>query len=259
MLPRDEMRISRSLARALDPCIMANDCGIVPDPWQAALLQSTAHRVLLLCSRQSGKSTVSCLLALWVAIFEAPALIIVVSPSQRQSAETLRTIMQFHAKLDGAPALIGESVLKAELANGSRILALPGVERTVRGLAGVALIIIDEASRIDDELIAGVRPMLATSEGGGRLIALTTPAGKRGWFYSAWHDTAEGNNWKRVRVAASDCPRISKEFLDEEMRELGPLRFSEEYSLTFRDDLEAVFPSDLIDRAFTTEITPLWT
>lgn len=253
-----EGQLADTLARCLDPCIMANDCGIVPDAWQAELLRSTSHRVLLLCSRQSGKSTATALLALWIAIFEAPSLIIVVSPSQRQSAEMLRTIMLFHAKLDAAPAMLGESVLKAEFSNGSRILALPGTERTIRGLAGVAVVILDEASRVDDELIAAVRPMLATSEGGGRLIALTTPAGRRGWFYDAWHDTAEGNNWTRVRVSATDCPRISAEFLAEEMRELGPLRFSEEYQLEFRDDNESVFPSDLIDRAFTAEVQPLW-
>src|SRR6478736_3436536 len=120
----------RSLARALDPVIFANDCGITPDDWQAELLRSTARRALLLCSRQSGKSTATALLALWVAIFEAPALIIVVSPSQRQSAEMLRTLMLFHAKLDGAPAMLGESVLKVEFSNGSRVIALPGQART---------------------------------------------------------------------------------------------------------------------------------
>jgi hypothetical protein len=130
----------RSLVRCFDPCIFAFDCGITPDKWQGELLRSTARRVLLLCSRQSGKSTVTALLALWVAIFEAPSLIVIVSPGQRQSAEMLRTIMWFHGKLEGAPTLIGESVLKAEFSNGSRILALPGTEKTIRGLAGVAVV-----------------------------------------------------------------------------------------------------------------------
>src|SRR5258705_2630397 len=228
------MSMSRDLAHALDPVIFAQDCGITPDPWQAELLRSAVAtvvallRALLLCSRQSGKTTVTALLALWVAIFEAPALIIIVSPSQRQSAEMLRTIMLFHAKLEGAPALVGESKLTVELTNGSRILALPGTERTVRGFAGAALVIIDEAARVDDELLAAVRPMLAVAEGGGRLIALTTPAGKRGWFHEAWFGTGD---WTRVRVPATDCPRISPEFLADELKELGPMAFSEEYCL----------------------------
>jgi hypothetical protein len=242
------------LARALDPVIFAADCGITCDAWQAEFLRTTSLRVLMLCSRQSGKSTAAGLLALWVAIFEGPALIVVVSPSQRQSAEMLRSIMLFHAKLDGAPELVGESVLKAEFSNGSRIVALPGTERTIRGLAGVAVVIIDEAARCDDALIAAVRPMLAT-KANGRLIALSTPAGKRGFFFESWIGAGD---WKRVRVAATDCPRISPEFLAEEMKELGPLRFSEEYQLEFRDDSESVFASDLIERAFSHEVTPLW-
>jgi hypothetical protein len=97
--------------------------------------------------------------------------------------------------------------------NSSRILALPGTEKTIRGYAKADLVVIDEAARVEDELLAAVRPMLATSEGGGRLIALTTPAGKRGWFFEAWTGTEP---WTRVCVTAEDCPRISKEFLAEE-------------------------------------------
>jgi hypothetical protein len=248
------MSIGRDLARNLDPVLFAEDCGITPDPWQADLLRSSAPRALLLCSRQSGKTTTTSLIALHCAVYTPGALVVVVSPSQRQSAEMLRTIKGLHAKLDGAPALMSESVLKVELANGSRILALPGTEKTIRGLAGAALVIIDEAARVDDELLAAVRPMLATNAA-GRLIALTTPAGKRGFFYEAWHGD---NSWHRVRVAAEDCPRISPAFLAEELRELGPIRYSEEYGLQFVDSLTSAFPTTIIDRAFTSEVRPLW-
>jgi hypothetical protein len=247
--------IGRDLARALDPALFAHDCGVQPDPWQAALLRSSARRALLLCSRQSGKSTVTALLALWVALFEA-GLVVIVSPSQRQSAEMLRSIKQFYANLHEAPRLDAESALKLEFENGARILALPGTEKTIRGIAGAALIIIDEASRVEDELLAAVRPMLATAKDGGRLIALTTPAGKRGWFFESWHGDTD---WQRIKVAASDCPRISREFLEEELRELGAMRFSEEYELAFLEPDEAVFPTAIIARAFTDEVLPLWT
>jgi hypothetical protein len=247
--------MARDLARALDPCIIAHDCGIAPDAWQADLLRSRPLRSLLLCSRQSGKSTVTALTALDTAIYSGPALVLLVSPSQRQSGELFRSVMKFHARLDGAPAVSTESTLRAELANGSRIIALPGTERTIRGYAAADLVVIDEAARVEDELIAAVRPMLATSN--GRLIALTTPAGKRGWFFDAWNG-GEGDDWHRTKVAASDCPRISQAFLDEELRELGPIRFSEEYGLEFRDSDESVFPTEIIARAFTPEVAPLW-
>src|SRR5262245_50606492 len=193
-------------------------------------------------------------MALHTAISRRPGgLTIVVSPSQRQSGEIFRTVMRHHSNLKSVPEMRQESLLRAELANGSRILALPGSETTVRGYSAADLIVIDEASRVEDSLLQAVRPMLATSK--GRLVALTTPAGKRGWFYEAW---ISDSPWHRVRVPASMCPRISKEFLAEELRELGQSRFSEEYELEFIDPDTAAFPTDIISRCFTTAVKPLW-
>jgi hypothetical protein len=49
--------MARDLARALDPSLIAHDCGITLDKWQADLMRSTAPRILLLCARQTGKTT----------------------------------------------------------------------------------------------------------------------------------------------------------------------------------------------------------
>lgn len=251
------MLIARDIAYALDASKFAERCGIAPDPWQADLLRSRPKRGLLLCSRQSGKSTVTALLALHTAIYVAAALVVIASPSQRQSAEMLRTTKNLYSAFseDGdALEMAAESVLRVELRNGSRIIALPGTERTVRGLAAATLVVIDEASRVEDALIQAVRPMVATSN--GSIIALTTPAGKRGWFYEAW--TGSDPVWHRVRVSADQCPRISEEFLAEELRALGQARFSEEYQLQFLDDQESAFPAAIINRAFDPELEPLW-
>jgi Terminase large subunit, T4likevirus-type, N-terminal len=246
--------ISNDLARALDPARIAIDAGITPDEWQADLLRSDADRVLMLCSRQAGKTTTAAFMSLHDAIYKRPGgLVIIVSPSQRQSGEIFRTVMRHHSNLENVPEMRQESQLRAEMANGSRILALPGSETTVRGYSAASLIVIDEASRVEDSLLQAVRPMLATSQ--GRLVALTTPAGKRGWFFEAW--TGDGN-WHRVRVPASMCPRISKEFLAEELKELGASRFAEEYNLEFIDPDTAAFPTDIISKCFTDSVKPLW-
>ena len=246
--------IAADLARALDPVVLARDAGITPDPWQAKLLRSAPRRALLCCSRQAGKSTVAAFLVLATALYVPNALVILVSPSQRQSAELFRTVVGYHARLPGVPELVAENTLRAEFANGSRILALPGTERTVRGYAGVDLVVIDEASRVENDLLAAVRPMLATKSR-AKLIALTTPAGKRGWFYDAWHSEEP---WEKVKVTAYDCPRISREFLEEERRSMGPILFSQEYELAFVDDSIAMFPVALIAAAFNKEVRPLW-
>jgi hypothetical protein len=116
-------------------------------------------------------------------------------------------------------------------------------------------VIVDEAARVEDELFAVVRPMLATRSD-GQFIMLSTPAGKRGFWYENWIDN--DSNWHRVRVPASECPRISKEWLDEELKALGGARFSEEYELQFIDQEDAAFPTTLIDALINKELKPLW-
>jgi len=233
--------IATDLARAFDAVLMARDCGIEPDPWQGNLLREQPRRALLLCSRQSGKTTTAGLMGLHRALYNSGSLVLIVSPSQRQSGEIFRTVIGFYHKLTGAPELSAESVLRSEFKNGSRIVALPGNEKTIRGYSGANLIILDEASRIEDELVGGITPMLATTN--GSLIALTTPAGKRGWFYDQW---IGADDWTRVRVNAAQCPRISKDFLDEEMRRLGPLVFQQEYDLEFIDNADAMWSADAL-------------
>jgi phage terminase large subunit-like protein len=255
------MTIALDIARTLDPVLLMKDAGLVLDQWQAKLMRSTAHtspdaekRVLMLCARQTGKSTTAAGMALHRAYYESGASIVIFSPSQNQSDEMLRTIKSLHNKLSGVPETVGDSVRKIEFNNGSRIRALHGDERTVRGISALSLVLIDEASRVPEELLAAVRPMIATRSD-GTLVALSTPFGKRGFFYEAWTGDAI---WYRVRVPASECPRISEAFLAEELRELGQQRFSEEYGLAFLDPDSAVFSTTIIDNAFSKKVRPLW-
>jgi len=155
--------------------------------------------------------------------------------------------------LPNAPEAVQESVLRLELTNASRIVALPGSEGTVRGYSAASVVIVDEAARVSDELHGAIRPTLATSD--GRFIALSTPAGKRGWFHQAW---TRGEGWQRFKVPAKDCPRISPDFLEEERRTLGDFLYRQEYEIEFLDDETAVFATDLIDAAVSAEVQPLW-
>ena len=50
-----------------------------------------------------------------------------------------------------------------------------------------------------DALYRTVRPMLATS--GGRLVCLSTPNGRHGFFHDEW--TNGGRGWHRIEVPAS--------------------------------------------------------
>lgn len=241
--------LADDLACALDPAELARSTGLPPDPWQADFLRSSEPRVLLNCSRQSGKSTVTALLAVHSALYDPGSLVLLLSPSLRQSQELFRKALTAYRAIESAVPVEAESALRLELENGSRIVSLPGKELTVRGFSGVRLLAIDEAARVPDDLYFAIRPMLAVS--GGRLVALSTPFGTRGWWYEAWRSPEP---WKRFQVPAEHCPRISAEFLDEERRTMGDWWFRQEYGCDFLDGQTQPFSREDIERAFSEEV-----
>lgn len=125
----------------------------------------------------------------------------------------------------------------------------PGRGQARRGFSGVDLLAVDEAARVPDELYYAIRPMLAVSQ--GRLVALSTPFGTRGWWYEAWRSPEA---WERYQVPAADCPRISADFLDEERRTMGEWWFQQEYDCEFLDAETQPFSREDIERAFEEEV-----
>lgn len=239
------------LAMRLDPVQMAYAASMEPDPWQARFLRSRSSRVLLNCSRQVGKSTTTGTLSIHTAFYNPGSLILLLSPSMRQSQELFRKCLDVYRALDRPISPQAENALSLELDNGSRIVSLPGKEGTIRGMSGVRLLVIDEASRVPDALYMSVRPMLAVS--GGRLVLLSSPFGTRGFFYEAWKQRA---NWDYYQIPATECPRISSEFLAEEKQNMGEWWFQQEYMCQFLDAQGSAFRSEDIDRIICEGVEP---
>ena len=188
-----------------------------PDAQQARVLVSETKRGILNCTRQWGKSTVAAAKAVHHGWTEGGSLTVVVSPSARQSGELVRKAAGFARRLGMKAKGDGDNEISVQFPNGSRIVGLPGAEATVRGFSAVSLLLVDEASRVSDELYKALRPMLAVSQ--GALWLMSTPFGKRGFFYDAW--TQGAGDWERIQVTAAECPRIPADFLREERKAMG--------------------------------------
>lgn len=247
--------LANDLRYALDPATWARErLQFDADAWQANVLRWNGRRILLNCSRQSGKSTVTAIRTAHRALYFAGSLILLVSPSERQSKELFRKVSECFDRLDVRTNFFEDNKLSCQLPNKSRIVSLPGSEKTIRGFSAVDLLILDESARVPDELYTAVRPMLAVSK--GALMALSTPFGKRGFWHDAWENG--GDSWQRVKVTAYDCPRIPREFLEAERASMGDLFFRSEYLCEFVDTSDTVFSYDSIMAAISPEITPLW-
>jgi hypothetical protein len=245
--------LANDLKLALDRVSFAKKLGLEPDPWQEELLRSALDRVLLNCCRQSGKSTMTAIVALHRALYHPGSLILCLAPALRQSQELFGKVLGFYRDLDRPIPAQAERRLSLELENESRIVTLPGSEKTIRGFSGAALLIVDEASRVADELYFAVRPMLAVS--GGSLMMLSTPYGKRGIFFEEW---SQGRGWERYEVPASECPRIPAYFLEEERRALPARVYRQEYECSFEDVEDQVFAYEDVTEAISDEVAPLF-
>lgn len=179
----------------------------------------------------------------------------VFSPTRRQSQEFVRACLDFDAALGRPVKRVRDNLGEVEWANGSRLLSLPDAQRGVVGFTP-SLVVIDEASRVSDVLYKSVRPMLAL---GASLLTLSTPFGKRGWFFETWSDPERLEGFRHWKVTARQCPRIPPEFLEEERVELGDRWFSQEWMCSFEDSIDAVFAMDVIHGARTADgVAPLF-
>ncbi len=248
-----ERRIVERSTIPTDRVEFARTVGLEPDRWQERLLRSDAPRVLMNCARQTGKSTAAGVLALHEALIAPGALVLILAPAERQAKELFSKVAGFYHTLGHPIPADSYRKLGMQLANGSRIEALPGTEKTIRGFSGAALLLVDEAARVDDGLYYAIRPMLAVS--GGRLMMLSTPAGKRGVFFEEW---TNGQGWERYEVRAEECERIPASFLEEERAALPAFIYDQEYACRFIENDDQLFSYDLVSSSITDEVTPLF-
>lgn len=247
------LNMKKSIKHSLDPVLFAKEAlGFDPDSWQEDALRYEGDKLILNCCRRAGKSTITSIKALHKALFFPGSLVLLVSASMRQSSELFKKVTNELDKLPDQPKRLEDNKLSLTLATGSRLVSLPSTEATVRGFSGPSLVVIDETSRVSDDLYYSIRPMLAV--GGGQLILLSTPFGKRGFFHQAWH---EGDSWKKVLITAEDCPRITKHFLDEEKKTLGDWWFEQEYYCQFKENVDSLFTYDDVQNALSDDIKPL--
>jgi hypothetical protein len=216
----------------------------IADPQQAEVLNSSYRRVLVNCCRQWGKSTTAAVRALHHALHNPNSETILIAPGLRQSAELLRKIINLSPGT--APKSDGTNRHSLRFNNGARILALPANRDKIRGFSKVSLLIIDEAAWVPNSLYFAVRPFLAAAPDAS-LLVMSTPNGDGGFFHQTW---ISNQPWHRITVKATDCPRISPEFLAEEQATLTDNFFRQEYMCEFLSHNRAVFSGELLENWF---------
>lgn len=202
-----------------------------PDSWQSDALTKMVtwgDNVLLCVSRQAGKTETVAVAAYLEACLGS--FVLVISASDRQAMEFFQRMIEHHRRLNLVAERKEPTQHELRLRSGGRVVALPNNEKTLRGYASVDMLVIDEAARVPDALYGAVCPMLAVS--GGRIALLSTPFGRRGFFFKEWK--GEGaDDWQRFTHPWTKCPRLTPEFIERERRKHGDAFVDQEFNCCF--------------------------
>lgn len=238
-------RYSKQLKKFLEPEFFAEKLlDFKPYEYQLKILRDQKDRVIVKSGRQIGKTTITSIKALHYAFTNAEKTVLVIAPTQRQSSNLFNKIRDFAQK----HALLRKSIVRhtqtmIEFTNKSRIYALPsGYDGSgIRGYTA-DLMIIDEAAFIPEEVFPAILPMLATTK--GQLVLLSTPFGRRGFFYDCWKD----KKYSKHDYPSSVSPLISDSFLKDQKAKLTDIEYRTEYLAEFVDEAGSYFPMSLINK-----------
>src|SRR3954449_8232126 len=216
----------RELAYQIDPALWVREVlGIDPTAWQMEFLGAPrGASIIALTARQAGKTTTTAWAIAFFMLFTPGSLSVIACPAQRQSGEAVRRVRDIFFKI--GVELKSDHVYGLELKNGSRVLALPGSDDSIRGLTVDGWIVADEAARLSEELIAALRPMRARRPQ-ARFAMLSTAWSRTDPFWTAWD--SDDPSWIRLRATAELPGLIDPKYLEQERRALGEHLFKREY------------------------------
>jgi hypothetical protein len=271
------MRLPQELAtiilHAARPSTWARDVlHFAPDQKEAEFLDSDALDLLLVWSRQCGKSEAGAALIAHHATFNDGSLILITSATLRQSI-IVQSRVQAHLRIaTGQPAewqrgpeyeyeeediegnvqIVRSSVMSLALSNGSEVVSIPPSPDSARGYSP-HMILIDESARTRPSLWHAISPMRAARR--VRLIAMTTAAAMSGWFYDLWKGDPDV---QKSEYLAKDCPRITAEFLAKERRRLPAHVYAAEYENIWYPVAGRLFTPEMIESMFVDDVAPLF-
>jgi hypothetical protein len=267
-----------SLLHALSPLDYIRSLGFPPYQWQVDVLSSFHKRKLINGARQSGKSTIISALPCHHAKFFPKSVSLVVAPTERQAVLDMERIKSFIAMDRYYTGIKRQSDEQIELLNGSLIYVVPATEKSARGYSSPDIIMLDEASRIDDTAYrSGIMPMLTDNEK-CELVMISTPNGRTGFY----HNASNSARWERYEVRAPwdvvDLEFRLVESVSEQaykaarakqsirayysprhrnrdeqqmnLEEMGPLMYRQEYCCEFVEPEDQVFGYEDIEAAF---------
>jgi len=218
-------------------------------------------------TRQGGKSSFTMVKVVWKAITEPGSLHLIFAAEDQVKEDMLKATILIETIDKNLKEKLGnvrlqpttDNKLEIQLPNRSRIVgkATGGVRQTLRGYSAPSTIVIDEAATQPDTAYLAILPMLAASPD-SQLILISTPKGKRGFFYEeyakSW-DTREKamvngkpspweyrtDHFTLFKVPWWYCDHLDKTLIKQQELDNGEPFIKQEYCGEFIEDIYGFF------------------
>lgn len=218
--------------------------------------------VVLLSSRQSGKSTMMTIYALWVACFNEDQNILVVANKESTAINIFKRIRLAYEQLPNylKPGAVEYGKTSMTLGNGSSIGISTTSSDAGRG-SSVNCLILDELAFIDNHLVEAfwksVYPIISSSKK-SKIFVASTPNGTGNLFHELYLGALEGKNgWHPERVDWWEVPGRDEEWKEKTIRTLGSVEaFSQEFCNEFIQTGESSINEKLFEELKTEVMEP---
>jgi len=225
-----------------------------------------ARESFVICGRRSGKSFISAIIAVFLAVFKdwRPYLspgekgwIFIFAVDKAQASIVKNYVSGIITGNRSLAAMVKQETKEAiELKNNVNISVKTSNFRTVRGFTIVCAIMeeiafwrSEESANPDREILAAIRPALATVPE-SLLIGISTPYARAGvlWeqFKSNWGKTGGPFIW-RAKTEIMNCT-IDRKIIAAQLKE-DPAMAKAEWQVEWREDVQAFLAVEMIEAA----------
>jgi len=229
--------------------------------YQKRVLRSLRdHRfVACLASRQTGKTTMMTIYALWIACFEDDQRILIVANKEQTAISIFSRVRLAYENLPNylKPGVVEYGKTSMKLANGSSIGISTTSSDAGRG-ESVNVLILDELAFIPNNLVESfwksVYPIISASTK-SKIFVASTPNGSGNLFHTLYTEAEKGtNNWKSEKILWHEVPGRDEKWKQDTIKSIGSEEaFAQEFDCKFLDTgdsfIDEIFYEKLLAKA----------
>ena len=210
--------------------------------------------VVMLASRQVGKTTMMTIYALWNACFNDDQRILIVANKEKTAIEIFKRIRMAYEELPNwlKPGVIEYGKTSLTLGNGTSIGISTTTGTAARGMS-CNVLVLDELAFIENNLVEdfwrSVYPIISSFKKSKIFIA-STPNGTENLFYKLYQGARRSeNNWTAERIDWHEVPGRDEQWKQDTIRSLGSKEaFDQEFGNVFLETGESVLGEDIVKK-----------